>query len=200
MYIQPSASLLLLSSIVGVIVQIVVASNSMEIHPLGGGYWQKEFLGWSPRPHNVSFHPEQNKFLLKEQSVNSTKGICRTNEVFPNIFSLMNCTSYDLVHKKVDVGTFHRMIFAIFSSRKPHSVEVGKSPFCGLIQQAQIPAKAGVGKMLWHQLCKVASFCQHSTLQIVVKQAWCVTDFSFIFCNLPVILLNSMFLQTSASP
>lgn len=29
------------------------------------------------------------------------------------------------------------------------------------------------------QLCRLASSCQHNTLQIVVKQAWCVADFSF---------------------
>lgn len=96
--------------------------------------------------------------------------------------------------KKIIVGISHKTIFAIFFQQK--------ISLCGswdeflvwfnLASHGPPPRQALAGS-------ESAQLCQHSALQIVVKQAWCVADFSFIVCNLPVILLNSMFLQARAS-
>lgn len=54
-----------------------------------------------------------------------------TNQIFPNIFRLMECTPCDLFFKKVNAETFSKSILAIifFFSRKSHSVEVSKRSF-----------------------------------------------------------------------
>lgn len=92
-----------------------------------------------------------------------------------------------------------RQSFAVFFSSKSHSVEAGKSPFCGLIYKHRFQLRQVLAKSYGTKFCKLASFCQDSALQIVVKQAWCVADFSFIVCNLVVILSHSGSSQTSAS-
>lgn len=85
------------------------------------------------------------------------------------------------------IGQFLQFFF----SRKSHSVEVGKSPFCGLIYNRRFQLRQVLAKSYSTKFCKLASFCQDSCLQIVVKQEWRVADFSFIFYNLAVILSHS---------
>lgn len=82
--------------------------------------------------HQLFLHTKEKSdfFFFNATMANSAEETCMTNQIFPNIFRLMECTPCDLFFKKVNAETFSKPILAIFFfSRKSHSVEVSKCSF-----------------------------------------------------------------------
>lgn len=87
--------------------------------------------------HQLFLHPKEKlDFFFNATMASSAEETCMTNQIFPNIFRLMECTLCDLFFKKVNEETFSKPILAIifFSVENPTQWKlVNVHSICGLI-------------------------------------------------------------------